>query len=98
MPELLRDFSSLNTTFLCRVAGSYNANDVVAFLKERGGEVRVTKEVIKAAAGNTGSGKEVMALLLEQRGGEVEVTEEVVAAAAGNTRSGKEVMALLLKH
>ena len=89
VPELLHDFSSLNTKYLCGVARSYNANDIAAFLKERGAEVRVTKEVVKAAAGNTGSGKEVMALLLEQRG------EEVVIAAA---QSGKEIMALLLEQ
>jgi len=93
MPELLH-----NTTFFCGVAGLYNVNNVVAFLKERGGKVKVIKEVIKAVAGNTGSGKEVIALLLKQRGGEVKVIEEVVKAVAGNTGSGKEVMVLLLKY
>jgi len=38
-------------------------------LKQRGGEVKVTKGVVKAAAENMESGKEVMAHLLKQRGG-----------------------------
>jgi hypothetical protein len=54
--------------------------------------------VVKAAAGNNQSGKEVIMLLLEQRGVDVIVTEEVVKAAAGNERSGKEVMTLLLEQ
>lgn len=41
-------------------------------------------EVVKEAAGNKGSGGEVMALLLERRGAAVQITEEVAIAAAGN--------------
>ena len=42
----------------------------------------ITEEVVKAAAGNEESGKEVMTLLLEQRGADVMITEEVMKAAA----------------
>jgi len=66
IPEFLRNFTSLNTASLSIVAKSYNANDVASFLKQRGGEVKVTEEVVKAAAENTESGQEVIALLLEQ--------------------------------
>ncbi|OCL07799.1 hypothetical protein AOQ84DRAFT_389280 [Glonium stellatum] len=58
--------------------------------------IEITEGVVKAAAGNRRSGKEVMALLLNRRGADVRITEEVVKAAAGNWSSGKEVMALLL--
>jgi hypothetical protein len=44
-------------------------------------EVKVTGEVIKAAAGNKWSGPEVMSLLLDYRPEQVKVTEEVVKAA-----------------
>jgi hypothetical protein len=37
-------------------------------LKQRGEDVVVTEEVVKAAAGNKYSGKEVVQLLLEHRG------------------------------
>jgi hypothetical protein len=36
-------------------------------LRQRGGEVKITEEVVKAAAGNWKSGKEVMALLYEKQ-------------------------------
>jgi len=49
-----------------------------------------TTEVVKAAAGNSGNGKEVMSLLLEGRGTEITIMEEVVKAAAGNGSDGKE--------
>ncbi|KAH8592640.1 hypothetical protein B0O99DRAFT_716475, partial [Bisporella sp. PMI_857] len=58
----------------------------------------IAKDVVKAAAGNWRSGKEVMMLLLEKQGYQVQITLEVVKAAAGNWRSGKEVMMLLLEE
>jgi hypothetical protein len=57
------------------MAESKNASNVDDFLKKRGGEVKVTEEVVKAAAWNWKSGGGVMALLLEQRGGEFKITE-----------------------
>jgi tetratricopeptide (TPR) repeat protein len=62
----------------------------------RGGNVQITERVVEAAAGNRGSGKEIMALLLDQRGGDAPITKGVVEAAARNWGSGKEIIALLL--
>ncbi|EDN97566.1 hypothetical protein SS1G_12418 [Sclerotinia sclerotiorum 1980 UF-70] len=59
--------------------------------------VLITEEVVKAAAGNLWSGKEVMMLLLDKRGADVVITEEVVKAAAENWESGTKVMMLLLE-
>ena len=70
---------------------------VVQMLLNAGAEMQIPEEVVKAAAGNHGSGEEVMRLLLNQRGAEIQITEEVVKAAAGNYGSGKEVMRLLLE-
>jgi hypothetical protein len=58
--------------------------------------IRATEEVVKAAAGNWGSGKEVVMLLLEKRGDEVEITEEVVKAAAGNEGKAEQITTLLI--
>jgi DNA polymerase III delta prime subunit len=69
-------------------------SEVVSVLLDLGG--KLTTPVLKAAAGNSESGKEVMALLLDRRGDQITITEDVVKAAAGNSESGKEVMALLL--
>ena len=60
--------------------------------------LKITEEVVKAAAGNQEKGEEVMTLLLQERGGDVKITEEVVKAAAGNLGNGEEVMALLLQE
>ncbi|OCK89825.1 HET-domain-containing protein, partial [Cenococcum geophilum 1.58] len=89
MAEFICNFTSLNTIHLSRVATSCNVNTIADFLEQRGDDVNITEEVVKAAAGNVESGKEVMVFLLEQR------AEEVLIAAA---RSGKEVMAVLLKQ
>jgi hypothetical protein len=70
---------------------------VIELLPDRGGdEVKITEEVVEAAAGNSRSGKEVMMLLLDRRGDDVKITNKVVEVVVGNYRSGKEVMILLL--
>jgi hypothetical protein len=54
----------------------------MTFLLDRGGDdVKITKEVVKAAAGNPHCGKDVMTLLLDRLGDDVKITEEVVKAA-----------------
>ncbi|KAJ9130493.1 Tetratricopeptide-like helical domain protein [Pleurostoma richardsiae] len=58
---------------------------------------KVSVDVVKAAAANYWSGREVMELLLEKRGSDVEITAEVVKAAAANSGSGRQVMELLLE-
>ncbi|RYP53788.1 hypothetical protein DL770_010981 [Monosporascus sp. CRB-9-2] len=77
-------------------AGYFDALAMEKLLIYYGDEVKITEEVVKAAAGNDYEGKEIMALLLDQRGTEVKITDEVVKVAAGNEGSGREVMALLL--
>jgi hypothetical protein len=57
------------------------AAEVIRLLLNQGGEIQITEEVAKAAAGNSWNGKEVMQLLLNQ-GGEIQITEEVVKVAA----------------
>ena len=82
---------------LLEVAATHGSCDVISELIKYK-HTKIRKEVVKAAAGNEGNGKEVMTLLLEQRGADVVITEEVVKAAAGNRWSGKEVMTLLLEQ
>jgi hypothetical protein len=66
-------------------------------LREQGGDdVQITREVVKAAAENSRSGKEVMMLLLEQRGGNFRIAEGVLAQIAG--LFDKEIMTLLPKR
>jgi uncharacterized membrane protein YkoI len=89
LSELVCNFASLNAAFFIRIAELYDASKMYNFLMQRGSEVTITEEVIKAVAKNTQSGKEIMELLHKQRG------EEVFSAAA---QSGEIVTALLLKQ
>ncbi|ORY68872.1 uncharacterized protein BCR38DRAFT_455710 [Pseudomassariella vexata] len=78
--ELLAEFGSIRVLRWCL------NNDT---------DFKITRKLMKAAAGNYGIGKHVMALLLEKRDSEIQITQDVVKAAAGNEGSGKDVMALL---
>jgi ferritin-like protein len=71
---------------------------IAILLDQRGDEIKITEQIVKAAALNYTSGKEVMTLLLDRRGHEVKITEAVMKAAAENKGSGKEIMALLLNR
>ncbi|KAH8879183.1 hypothetical protein GQ53DRAFT_46898 [Thozetella sp. PMI_491] len=51
-------------------------------LDRKGDQITITEEVVRAAAGNGGSGKEVMTLLLDRRGDQITITEELMRAAA----------------
>jgi len=46
--------------------------------------MQIIEKVIKTAARNRNSSKEVMALLLNQWGNEIKITKEVVKAATRN--------------
>jgi tetratricopeptide (TPR) repeat protein len=67
-------------------------------LNQKGDQIQITEEVVKAAAENEKRGLEVMTLLLDQRGTQIQITEEVVKAAAGNSWSGLEVITLLFNQ
>src|SRR5204863_4290603 len=68
------------------------------FLEKRGDEVKITEEVVMAAAENEETGEAIMQLLLEKRGDEVKITEEVVRAAAENEETREAIMQLLLER
>ncbi|KAM3550098.1 hypothetical protein ARSEF4850_008512 [Beauveria asiatica] len=76
------------------IAERFDGQAMSLLLDRRGDHITITEEIVKAAAGNEGNGKDVMALLLDRRGDQITITEEVVKAAAGNSQHG--VMALLL--
>ncbi|RYP74314.1 hypothetical protein DL770_007624 [Monosporascus sp. CRB-9-2] len=63
------------------LAESFDALAMKKLLDQRGTEVKITEDVVKAAAGN-GNGKEVMALLLDQRNNSIIVTPGLVKAFA----------------
>ncbi|KEY73484.1 hypothetical protein S7711_07507 [Stachybotrys chartarum IBT 7711] len=94
--KIQEDISDIQKAFAL-AADSYNAEEEVRLLLDQyGGEIKVTEEVLKAAAGNLGEGEDVMRLLLDKRGDEILITEEVLKAAAKNHEDGEAVMRLLL--
>jgi hypothetical protein len=78
------------------VAMAFDDKLMTLLLDRHGDQIAITDEVMKAAAGNWGSGKEVITLLLDRCEGQITITDEVVKAAAGNGGNGNEVMTLLL--
>ncbi len=90
------DFTQITEEKMIQVARALDQEVMALFLDQHYYEVKITEEVVKAAAGNEYNGMKVMALLLDRRGNEVKITEEVVKAAAGNKYNGIKVMALLL--
>ncbi|KAM3075671.1 hypothetical protein ACMFMG_007803 [Clarireedia jacksonii] len=84
--------SLLDTYIMHLVVEKLDAETLAFILDHTGRDVVITEEILKAAASNISSGKEVMMVLFERRGPEVLVIEEVVKAAAANSRCGQEVM------
>ncbi|CAO2653033.1 Nn.00g024440.m01.CDS01 [Neocucurbitaria sp. VM-36] len=66
--------------------------------EEHGKDIKITEQVMMAAAGCTRDGGTVINFLLKQCGKKIEVAVQVVAAAASNRWSGKEVINLLLRE
>ena len=63
--EFFYNFTSLNIIYLSRVAILCNINTIADFLKQRGDDINIIEEVVKAAVGNIESGKEVIVFLLK---------------------------------
>jgi hypothetical protein len=64
-------------------------------LDRRGDQIRVTEDVVKAAASNRRNGKEVMALLLDRRGDQIQ-SLRMWSRLQQAIRKWERVMALLL--
>jgi hypothetical protein len=71
---------------------------VRVLLDKCGADITITEEIVKAAAGNWRSGREVMTIRLDRHGADFAITEEVVKAAAENSGNCKEVIALLVEQ
>ncbi|KAM3430594.1 hypothetical protein NHJ13734_007677 [Beauveria thailandica] len=63
----------------------------------RGGEIKITEQILKAAAGNARSGKEGLSTPIEERRDGIKTTKEVVKTATRNKTTGQQVVGLVLK-
>ncbi|KAB8216359.1 hypothetical protein BDV33DRAFT_207422 [Aspergillus novoparasiticus] len=68
---------------------------ITVLLDTYGRQIRITEEVLKAAARNK-RGPESLALLCDKFSDQVHITEGVLKAAAGNSRQGAKIIGLLL--
>ncbi|RDW85549.1 hypothetical protein BP5796_03874 [Coleophoma crateriformis] len=78
-----------------RIAGNFDGKIFELLLKQRGEGVRITVDVIKAAAGNS-NGDAIIELLLDRRPDDIQITEDVIKVAAGNDVNGDAIIKLLL--
>lgn len=98
MEGFLQHISSQNEPSFSQITKTCTPTRIADYLKHHGKQSKVTESVIKAAAANKKSGRDVMELLLKQHGAEVKITEAVVEAAANNRFNGEDVMELLLQQ
>ncbi|KAI9661048.1 MAG: hypothetical protein M1821_009375 [Bathelium mastoideum] len=77
------------------IARSFEARCMAALVKERGDEVSITEEVVKAAAGNGKNGQETMDLLLEWHARNLPITSSLIGRITRSFDAG--YMAILLK-
>ena len=85
----------ITESLVCLIARNFDAQTMDILLKQRGEEITITEEVIKAAVGNEVSGGDITRLLFDKRGEEITITEEVIKAAVKNRKSGRDITRLL---
>lgn len=83
------------TDLLYEVACSQNGLERMRQLLNRAGDVKISENVLLAAARNWSCAAGLMQILLN-RGGDVEITEDVLLAAARNSDGGAGMMQILL--
>lgn len=81
---------------LCEAAEYGNCELMQMFLR-LGNKAKITDDVFRCAAKNTGSGKEMMSLLLRERGDEVSITPQLLTVAVAGRRDAIEMAELLFE-
>ena len=94
LEEILKHTKLKVTEALVKSAAKWGKGTMSVLLSQRGDDVKITEEVLKAAVEGS-EGKGVIELLLQRRGDEVKITEEVLKAVGGFR--GREIMELLLQ-
>ena len=84
----------VSETSTCLIAETFSEEIIALLLKNYGRQIRITEEVLKAAARNR-LGQETMAFLCDVFGGHIQITEAILRAAAENSSRGYEIWCLL---
>jgi len=90
------DFVQITEEGVLRIMRSFDMDVMELLVERRGNEVHITEGMVRAAAGNLGSGEAVMKLLLDRKGSEVQITKEAVVQIAKSF--SPETMELLLNR
>ncbi|CRG84038.1 hypothetical protein PISL3812_01380 [Talaromyces islandicus] len=80
---------------VCTIMQRFDST-VVSLLLDRQCRIQITEDVLKAAAANEYSGKDIMVLLLDRYGDQIQITIDVVKAISENRNRGQDIMILLL--
>ncbi|KAF3073748.1 hypothetical protein CFAM422_003956 [Trichoderma lentiforme] len=68
---------------------------LAVLFNKRGKDIKITKDIVKAAAGNIRHASDVISLLVDKRGHEFKITKELLETASANETLRGEVKALL---
>ncbi|KAI1860458.1 hypothetical protein JX265_009857 [Neoarthrinium moseri] len=91
-----KGYQILNEEVIQVIARRFDEGILALHFEKQGEQVRITEEVVLAAAWNH-HGPEVMALLLKKGGDQVQISEELLEVAIENYRGG-ELLAVLLER
>ncbi|KAI1864951.1 uncharacterized protein JN550_008497 [Neoarthrinium moseri] len=92
-----KGYQILNEEVIQVIARRFDEGILALLFEKQGEQVRITEEVVLAAAWNHHHGPEVMALLLKKGGDQVQISEELLEVAIENYRGG-ELLAVLLER
>ncbi|KAK4066387.1 hypothetical protein Trihar35433_6814 [Trichoderma harzianum] len=68
---------------------------LAVLFNKRGKDIKITEDIVKAAAGNIRHASDVISLLVDKRGHEFKITKEILETASANETLRGEVKALL---
>lgn len=88
------DIEITEEIFQNAVENFYGTSVIQHLLEERGGEFKITEQIIEAAAGHRNSG--VLQMILQHLGDEFKITDNILKLAAYNENPG--AMKLLFQH
>jgi ankyrin repeat protein len=98
MSKLLENLASRNTESFLNLAKTASVSEVEHFLTQRGLEVPLPEDMIRAAAENKRDGSNILRLLIRNRGSEFKMTDGTIKAAAENGGIGIEFLNLFLQQ
>ncbi|KAM0268809.1 hypothetical protein ACHAPA_004739 [Fusarium lateritium] len=89
---------SITGKVIIAIAKDFDASNLQQTFDAGFADVRISQELLQAAAGNHWYGEGVMSFLLERQSEDIPITEAIVEAAAKNLGNGKAILLMLLER